>query len=72
MCIKHTLISPFYNIYTHKTVKIVTFKQPVHYRRLKRYDILKIGGEDKLIVSVSAGREEILYYIYFDELFYVI
>lgn len=54
-----------------KQAKSVKVKQTVHYRRLKRYDILKIGGEEKLIYPVSADKEEILYYTSFDELFNV-
>lgn len=52
-----------------KEAKSVKVKQTVYYRRLKRYDILKIGGEEKLISPVSADKEEILYYVCFDELF---
>ena len=33
-----------------KVAKSVKGKQTVHYRRLKRYDILNIGGEEKLTV----------------------
>lgn len=54
-----------------KEAKVVKVKQTVHYRRLKRYDVLKIGGEEKLISPVSADNEEILYYVCFDELFNV-
>lgn len=52
-----------------KEAKSVKVKQTVYDRRLKRYDILKIGGEEKLISPVSADKEEILYYVCFDELF---
>lgn len=52
--------------------KSVKVKQTVHYRRLKRFDILKIGGEEKLISPVSADRDKILYYVSFDELFQII
>lgn len=54
-----------------KEAKSVKVKQTVHYRRLKRYDILKIGGEEKLISPVSAEKEEILYYVCFEDLFNV-
>ena len=36
--------------------KSVKGKQKVHYRRLKRYDILNIGGEEKLTVPLSAEK----------------
>jgi hypothetical protein len=39
---------------------------------LKRYDILNIGGEEKLTVPLSAEKTKILYYVTFDELFNVI
>jgi hypothetical protein len=55
-----------------KEAKSVKGKQTVHYRRLKRYDILNIGGEEKLTVPLSAEKTEILYYVTFDELFSVI
>jgi hypothetical protein len=55
-----------------KEAKSIKGKQTVHYRRLERYDILSIGGEEKLTVPLSAERTEILYYVTFDELFNVI
>lgn len=55
-----------------KEAKCVKEKQTVHYRRLKRYDILNIGGEDKLIAPISAEKAEILYYVTIDEVFNVI
>ena len=44
--------------------KSVKGKQTVHYWRLKRYDILNIGGEEKLRVPLSAEKKRIplLYY----------
>jgi hypothetical protein len=54
-----------------KEAKSVKGKQTVHYRRLKRCDILNIGGEEKLTVPLSAEKTEILYYVTFDELFNV-
>jgi hypothetical protein len=55
-----------------KEAKSVKGKQTIHYRRLKGYDILNIGGEEKLTVPLSAEKTEILYYVTFDELFNVI
>jgi hypothetical protein len=55
-----------------KEAKSVNGKRTVHYRRLKRYDILNIGGKEKLTVPLSAEKTEILYYVTFDELFNVI
>lgn len=55
-----------------KEARSVKVKQTVHYRRLKRYDILNVGGEEKLTTPLSADKTEILYYVAFDELFDVI
>jgi uncharacterized protein YqgV (UPF0045/DUF77 family) len=55
-----------------KEAKSVKGKQTFHYWRLKRYDILNIGSEEKLTVPLSAEKTEILYYVTFDELFNVI
>ena len=41
-----------------KEAKSVTGKQTVHYKLLKRYDILNIGGEEKLTVPLSAGGKK--------------
>jgi hypothetical protein len=41
-----------------KEAKSVKEKQTVHYRRLKRYDILNIGGEEKLTVPLSAEKQK--------------
>ena len=45
-----------------KEAKSVKGKQTVHYRRLKRYDILNIRGEEELTVPLSAEKTEILHY----------
>jgi hypothetical protein len=55
-----------------KEAKSVKGKQTAHYRQLKRYGILNIGGEEKLTVPLSAEKTEIRYYVTFDELFNVI
>jgi hypothetical protein len=52
-----------------KEAKSVKGKQTVRYRRLKHYDILNTGGEEKLTVPLSAEKTEIRYYVTFDELF---
>jgi hypothetical protein len=52
--------------------KSVKGKQTVHYRRLKRYDILNIGGEETLTVPLFAEKTEILCYVTFDKMFNVI
>jgi hypothetical protein len=55
-----------------KVAKSVKGKQTVRYRRLKRYDILNIGGEEKLTVPLPAEKTEIMYYVTLDELFNMI
>jgi uncharacterized protein YqgV (UPF0045/DUF77 family) len=55
-----------------KVAKSVKGKQTVYYRRLKLFDILNIGDEEKLRVPLSAEKTEIMYCVTFDELFNVI
>ncbi|XP_030768090.1 KRAB-A domain-containing protein 2-like [Sitophilus oryzae] len=42
---------------------------PSDYRRLKRFDILNVGDEQKLIVPLKPGETNIQYYVTNDELF---
>jgi hypothetical protein len=44
-----------------KEAKTVKGKQTVNYTPLKCYDILNIGGEEKLTVPLSAENTQILY-----------
>jgi hypothetical protein len=39
-----------------KETKSVELNQTVHYRRLKPYDMINIGGEEKLIVPISVEK----------------
>jgi hypothetical protein len=48
-----------------KEAKSVKGRQTVHYWRLKRYDILNIGGEEKLTVPLSAEKNRNLVLCYF-------
>nr|XP_034194771.1 KRAB-A domain-containing protein 2-like [Osmia lignaria] len=45
---------------------------PLDYRRLKRFDILKITDEEKLIVPLKPGETNIQYYVTNDELFNIL
>ncbi|KAF9405285.1 hypothetical protein HW555_013915, partial [Spodoptera exigua] len=45
-----------------KTAKNIKKKEAVHYRRIKRYDILTIGGEEKLIAPMKEDNGEIKLY----------
>ncbi|XP_074030448.1 uncharacterized protein isoform X4 [Leptinotarsa decemlineata] len=47
-------------------------KTPGEYQRLSRYDIVKIGTVQKLIVPVKNDREPIQYYCYLEETFDII
>lgn len=47
-------------------------KKPADYRRLKRYDILKVGECEKLIYPISAESPNISFYVHAEELFGII
>jgi len=55
-----------------KTAKNVKKKEAIHYRRIKRYDILTIGGEEKLIAPVKENNGEIKYYACYENLFNIL
>lgn len=55
-----------------KTAKNIKKKEAVHYRRIKRYDILTIGGEEKLIAPMKEDNGEIKYYVCYDDLFNIL
>jgi len=68
------LTREMYNTYLQevKKAKTITVKTSIHYRRLKRFDVLCIGNEEKLIFPVESGSEDIRYYVCNDELFDII
>jgi hypothetical protein len=68
------LTREMYNTYLQevKNVKTIAVKKSIHYRRLKRFDVLCIGNEDKLIFPVESGSEDIRYYVCNEELFDII
>lgn len=47
-------------------------KQCIDYRRLKRFDVVNITNEDKLIVPVKPGETNVQFYVNNDELFDII
>ncbi|CAH1643623.1 unnamed protein product [Spodoptera littoralis] len=55
-----------------KTAKNIKKKEAVHYRRIKRYDILTIGGEEKLNAPMKEDNDEIKYYVCYDDLFNIL
>ncbi|KAK4880579.1 hypothetical protein RN001_008725 [Aquatica leii] len=42
------------------------------YRRLKRYDLLNIGQDEKLIAKRYTDNDDIRFYVYLDQLFDII
>ncbi|XP_067125304.1 KRAB-A domain-containing protein 2-like [Centruroides vittatus] len=55
-----------------KAAKNMKKKLAVHYRHIKRYDILNVGGEEKLIAPMKEENGEISYYICYDDLFNIL
>ncbi|CAG9835992.1 unnamed protein product [Diabrotica balteata] len=45
---------------------------PLDYRRLKRFDVLKVDDEEKLIVPLKPGETNAQYYVINDELFTIL
>lgn len=45
---------------------------PLDYRRLKRFDVLKINDEEKLIVPLKPGETNIQYYVTYEELYSIL
>jgi hypothetical protein len=68
------LIDEKYNIFLSevKEAKSVSVKKTVHYRRLKRFDIVNIAGEEKLIVPINDNSEVMRYYVRYNELYEII
>ncbi|XP_069611030.1 KRAB-A domain-containing protein 2-like [Ranitomeya imitator] len=55
-----------------KEAKVAVPKQSIHYRRLKRYNIMTVGNDKKLIAPISCEKENMLHYVRCAELFSVI
>ncbi|XP_015600310.1 KRAB-A domain-containing protein 2-like [Cephus cinctus] len=47
-------------------------KTPLDYRRLKRFDVLRINGEEKLIAPLKPGKTNIQCYVTNEELFSIL
>ncbi|KAG8198915.1 hypothetical protein JTE90_015125 [Oedothorax gibbosus] len=52
-----------------KQAKVRHRKESVDYRRLKKYDVLNVNGEERLIVPLTGDNSMVLYYVHVDELF---
>lgn len=50
----------------------VTKKTPEDYQRLARYDVVKIGASEKLIIPVKNEGDPIMYYAHLNETFQII
>ena len=44
-------------------------KLPVDYFRLKRYDIMEVGGCEKLVFPVNGEEQSVKYYVHVEEIF---
>lgn len=52
-----------------KEAKRLRSKKGKHYRRLRRFNVLNIGEEEKLVVPVSPGHTEVVYFVQYEDLF---
>ncbi|XP_053115652.1 uncharacterized protein LOC128329131 isoform X2 [Hemicordylus capensis] len=52
-----------------KEAKRLRSKKGKHYRRLRRFNVLNIGAEEKLVVPVSPGHTEVVYFVQYEDLF---
>ncbi|XP_061441957.1 zinc finger protein 425-like isoform X2 [Rhineura floridana] len=52
-----------------KEAKKLRSKKGKHYRRLRRFNVLNIGQEEKLVVPVSPGHTEVVYFVQYEDLF---
>ncbi|XP_060104220.1 uncharacterized protein LOC132578298 [Heteronotia binoei] len=52
-----------------KEAKRLRSKKGKHYRRLRRFSILNIGTEEKLVVPVSPGHTEVVFFVQYEDLF---
>ncbi|XP_059174975.1 KRAB-A domain-containing protein 2-like [Physella acuta] len=52
-----------------KQARVKQTKSSVDYRRLRKYDILEVEGEERLIVPITEDSSALLYYVHTDELF---
>jgi len=55
-----------------KESKSINVKKSIHYWRLKRFDIVSIGGEEKLIVPTTGASEEMRFYVRYNDLYEII
>ena len=55
-----------------KNVKERDTKNSTDYRRLHRYDVIRVGVEDKLIFPIHEGNSTVMYYVTNEDLFDVL
>lgn len=52
-----------------KEAKRLRSKKGKHYRRLRRFSVLTVGTEEKLVVPVSPEHTEIVFFVQYEDLF---
>ncbi|XP_048367504.1 zinc finger protein 783-like [Sphaerodactylus townsendi] len=52
-----------------KEAKRLRSKKGKHYRRLRRFNVLNVGEEEKLVVPVSPGHMEAVFFVQYEDLF---
>ncbi|XP_054848013.1 zinc finger protein 282-like isoform X2 [Eublepharis macularius] len=52
-----------------KEAKRLRSKKGKHYRRLRRFNVLNIGAEEKLVVPISPGHTEVVFFVQYEDLF---
>ncbi|XP_044275438.1 uncharacterized protein LOC123017867 isoform X4 [Varanus komodoensis] len=52
-----------------KEAKRLRSKKGKHYRRLRRFNVLTVGAEEKLVAPVSPGHPEVVHFVQYEDLF---
>lgn len=52
-----------------KEAKRLRSKKGKHYRRLRRFNVLTVGAEEKLVVPASPGHTEEVFFVQYEDLF---
>lgn len=55
-----------------KQAKVRQRKESTDYKRLKKYDVLNVEGQERLIVPLTGDNSMVLYYVHAEELFDVL
>lgn len=70
----HLLTKERYNtvIKEVKQAKVKPKKDPIDYRRLKKYDVINNDNEERLIAPIVLDNNVLLYYVHTEELFDIV